>query len=374
MTKWFEIFRTGTHKDSAGAERTWTEADLDTIVSKYNPSEHEAPIVIGHPEINAPAWGWIARLKRVGQVLMAKPKDVVPEFAEMVKRGLFKKRSMSVYEDMTLRHVGFLGAMPPAVKGLSDIRFTAADKALTIEFDEFRVPMIGRILQRIREFIIDKFDTDTADKVVAGWEIEDLQRDLTTKDEITAFSEEGKKGKEEEDMEKITELETKIKQLEQSVSSYAEKDKTKEQELAALRKDLDKERLGRRRQDFNAFCDGLVVEGKLTPAQKAQALDFMEILQGSAEYEFAEGDGKVKKQPLEAFKTFLTALPKQVEFSEAATKKKASTITGKAGEKIEALIQEKLKADKALNYSDAFSLVQRENPQLAEEYATEIKG
>jgi hypothetical protein len=69
---WFEIFKAGTHQDSAGNERTWSEEDLDTIVSKYNPAEHEAPIVIGHPTDNAPAWGWVEGLKREGTRLYAK--------------------------------------------------------------------------------------------------------------------------------------------------------------------------------------------------------------------------------------------------------------------------------------------------------------
>ena len=373
---WFEIFKAGTHQDSAGNEKTWSEADLDTIVSKYNPSEHEAPIVIGHPKDNAPAWGWIEGLKREGISLFAKAKDVVPEFKEMVNKGLFKKRSISLYPDFTLRHVGFLGAIPPAVKGLADVQFSE-DNLTTIEFEEYRVPMIGRIFQRLREWLIEKFDTDTADRIVGSWEIDELKKDipLDAQDEkITNAFKEGNKGKEDKDMDKVAELEAKIKQLEKEVSDFAEKDKTKEQQIANLRLDLEKEQTEKRKTDFNTYCDGLVTEGKLTPVQKVLAVDFMEILSGTAEYEFTEGDAKEKKAPLEAFKTFLTALPKQVEFSEKATKDKASSLTGNTAEKIEALIQDKLKADKALNYNEALTAVQKENPQLAEEYATEIKG
>jgi len=54
---------------------------------------------------------------------MAKIKDLVPEFTEMLKKGLFKKRSIALYPDLALRHIGFLGAVAPAVKGLADIKF-----------------------------------------------------------------------------------------------------------------------------------------------------------------------------------------------------------------------------------------------------------
>lgn len=175
-------------------------------------------------------------------------------------------------------------------------------------------------------------------------------------------------------MDKIVELEEKIKQLEGSLSEYAEKEKAKDAELAGLKQALEKEMAEKRQAEFNAFCDSLVTDGRLTPAQKPLVMDFMEILSVVTEYEFAEGDRRVKKSPLEAFKGLLTTLPVQVEFKEMARKDKASSLTGKATEKIEALIQDKLKADKTLNYNEAFTLVQKENLQLAEEYATEIKG
>lgn len=313
-----EIFKTGTHTDAAGNTRTWTEEDLDSIAAKYNPAGHEAPVVIGHPKDNAPAFGWVEGLERKGSVLYAKLKDLIPEFVDAVKKGLYKKRSISLYPDMTLRHVGFLGAMPPAVKGLADVAFSEAE-AVTIEFADYRVSMVGRIFQRIREFFIDKYDTETADKIISNWEIEELQREIKEPEAETAsaFNEGG------HEMDKIQELETKLKEKETALSEFAEKDKAKEDEIAKLRKELDEEKSKQRQSEFNAFCEGLMREGKLTPAMKPQVMDFMEILHQGGEYEFAEAEGKVKKHPLMVFKSFLKSLPKQVEFSEVATKDKA---------------------------------------------------
>ncbi len=131
--KWFAIFKTGKHTDSSGNTKEWTEADLDKIVESYDPTKHEAPIVIGHPKTNAPAFGWIEKLKRVGDTLYALPKQLANEFVEMVNKGLFKKRSISLYPDGTLRHVGFLGAQPPAVKGLPDVLFDENDNSINYE-------------------------------------------------------------------------------------------------------------------------------------------------------------------------------------------------------------------------------------------------
>lgn len=301
-----EIFRSGTHTDSAGNTRTWTNEDLDAIAAKYDPANHEAPVVIGHPKDNAPAFGWVEGLERKGSVLYAKLKDLVPEFVEAVKKGLYKKRSISLYPDMTLRHIGFLGAMPPAVKGLADAAFSESE-AVTIEFADYRD------------------NPDTADRIVGSWEIEELQRQAKEPEAVSpAFNEGG------QEMDKIQELETKLREKETALSEFAEADKAKEYEIARLRKELDEERAKQRTAEFQSFCEGLIREGRLTPAMKPCVLDLMEILSGSGEYEFSEGDAKVKAQPVEKFKAFLNRLPKQVEFGETARKDKAADNASRA--------------------------------------------
>jgi len=135
LTDWFEIFRTGTWTDASGNTREWTTGDLDTIVRNYKPEDREAPLVIGHPETDSPAYGWVEGVKRVGEVLLAKGKDVVKEFEEMVKQGLFKNRSIRLSPDGSrLLHVGFLGAVAPAVKGLATINFKEGGCVMDLEF------------------------------------------------------------------------------------------------------------------------------------------------------------------------------------------------------------------------------------------------
>jgi len=322
--KWVEVFRAGTHTDSAGNTRTWTIEDLDTIVQKYNPEYHEAPVVIGHPKDNAPAFGWVEALKREGDKLLAKFRQVVPEFAEMVKKGLFKKRSISFYPDLTLRHVGFLGAMPPAVKGLADVAFSEG-QGITIEFEEYRVSMIGRILRRLREFLIDKFDLETADRVVNEWEVDELTQEIVQPEEIKAesFSEKEK----EEDMGQFEELQKQLEEQKKLLSEFKESLKQKDtqieelkQQNAELKNQLETTISEKKKAEFEQFCDQLLDEGKLTPAQKTVVLDFMAILDGVGKYEFSEGG---EKEVLSAFKEFLNGLPKQVELGEVATKPKA---------------------------------------------------
>jgi len=133
----FEILKTGKFTSSNGVEKEFNLSDLEKIAADYNPSVSEAPIVIGHPKTNDPAYGWIDSLKVSGDKLIASAKQIVPEFLESLKNGLFKKRSVSLTPDGYLRHVGFLGAELPAVKGLADISFSddrSADESF--EFSE----------------------------------------------------------------------------------------------------------------------------------------------------------------------------------------------------------------------------------------------
>ena len=132
----FEILKTGSFTNSQGKEVNFSQSDLEKIASSYDPTISEAPIVIGHPKSNDPAYGWIDSLKVNGDKLIASASKIVPEFLNAVKEGLFKKRSVSLNPDNSLRHVGFLGAALPAVKGLADLQFEDATDENIIEFSE----------------------------------------------------------------------------------------------------------------------------------------------------------------------------------------------------------------------------------------------
>lgn len=170
-----EIFRAGRRLDANGNEVSITAEDLATIAKNYNTQTHEAPIVVGHPKHDTPAYGWIKSLVAQGDVLKAEPAQVDAAFAEMVKEGKFKKISAAFYlphsvnnpakEGFYLRHVGFLGAMPPAVKGLKDPVFAdgACDYVVFGE-DEDAEDDKTTLWQKVREFVIDAFSLEVADK------------------------------------------------------------------------------------------------------------------------------------------------------------------------------------------------------------------
>lgn len=256
MTQWMEVFRAGKHVSSSGAERDWSVDDLVRMAEAYDPTIHQAPLVVGHPKDNDPAYGWVKALKVDGNTLLAMPDQVEPAFAELVKAGRYKKRSISLYPDGTLRHVGFLGAQPPAVKGLKDIEF-AGSAADTYEFA----------------------DTEDADMT----ELEKLQQELAAE-----------RKKREAAEGKVEQAEAGKKQAENNFA-----------ELQAQAK----------KQEIAAFIDLGVKEGKILPAWKEQGLaEFMGALDGRTEtYEFSEGK---KEAPAEWFKRFIHSFAEHPLFKE----------------------------------------------------------
>ncbi len=141
-----EIFRAGTHTDSNGTQRTFTLADVQAMAASYNPQRHEAPLVLGHPSDNKPAYGWVKNLHATadGRLLMLAD-QIDPAFADGVQSGRFKKRSASFYPPGSsanptpgqwhLKHVGWLGAQAPAVKGLADASFGMPSRDGAISFE-----------------------------------------------------------------------------------------------------------------------------------------------------------------------------------------------------------------------------------------------
>ena len=181
-----EIFRAGTYTATDGSKLTVTSADLAGIADRYDPGAAEAPLVVGHPQINAPAYGWVKSLRAEGDLLFAAPHQVDADFAALVKGNKFKKRSASFFrpgsagnptpDALYLRHVGFLGATPPAVHGLRDVSFSADADAAVVEFaaaeQSWVFGAISRLFRRLRDDMVARNGVEEADKLLSQWEID----------------------------------------------------------------------------------------------------------------------------------------------------------------------------------------------------------
>lgn len=129
------IARTGSFTDSQGRPQAFSESDLDTIASSYDPKKLEAPLVFGHPRDNEPAFGWVTSLQREGRKLFAQFAQVPDTVRQLVNDGRYRYVSMSLMPDRKrLRHVGLLGAAVPAIEGLGAVSLSGCDDSITVDF------------------------------------------------------------------------------------------------------------------------------------------------------------------------------------------------------------------------------------------------
>jgi len=131
------IFKAGLHTSGNGITRAYSAAELAACAAAYDPRRYPAPLVVGHPSDNTPAYGWVARLVAEGDDLYAEVGTIDPLLADAIRVGMYRKISASLYLPesavnpvpgvLYLRHVGLLGGAAPAVKGLTPVTLAEAD-------------------------------------------------------------------------------------------------------------------------------------------------------------------------------------------------------------------------------------------------------
>lgn len=303
---WIEIFRGGKQADSEGREHDG-DALIERAVTGFNAAEHEPPIVIGHPKDNAPAYGWVEGLrssvKDGVKVLLMKAREVVPEFEDMVRRGLFKKRSASFYPDGRLRHVGFLGAAPPAVKGLADLKFEAGEEVISfiggLSHHYQKADQGGEKMDKFKEFL----------EFLAFWK--KAEKDGLIPGAEASAAGAGAQGAQYTEADLAARIEAAKKEA---------ADKAKAEAQAEFAEAQKKNRIEARKAEIAGWINQGVKDGKILPAWKDGGIvAFMEGLEAEETIQFAEGVA-AKMTPVEWFKGFLGQFSASPLFKEFATK------------------------------------------------------
>lgn len=340
-----EIFRTGTHVSASGQEANYSADDLAAIATAYDPEVYSAPIVVGHPKTDAPAYGWIKSLKFEDDKLIAEADHVDQDFQELVKAGRYRNVSASFYLPnhksnpspgvMALRHVGFLGAKPPAVKGLKAVQFDDEPEEVvefaTVESAGWGLRSAARLFRRFRDWLIETDGLETADRVIPEWDVSGIEEAARETDQpanpAPQFSENPETdpsetetpapedaprllgGTKETDMPKTTDTENTDHEAREAAL------KAREKEIADKEAAFAEAEAKRRHKDNEAFVSALVADGKFAPGHKDATVAFMDSLDHQDVVEFGEGDEN-KQTPLEFFKGLLTKGGTVIDFSE----------------------------------------------------------
>lgn len=294
-----EIFRAGRHIDDQGTAHQFSEADLNGMAASYDPALREAPLTVGHPENNLPAYGWVKGVARnASGALVMNPHQVEPQFAEMVQAGRFKKRSASFYPPAApnnptpgkwyLRHVAFLGAQPPAVAGLKDIQFSTADATAdgAVSFSESvqsaNLPPSANLAPVTPLPIPVKQEKPPMTP-------EEMQAQIDAANKKTADANAAREAAEKTAKESAAQL-----------ASFAESAKAQ------------------RHAGHVSFAEGEVKAGRLLPKDKGAAVAVLNLLAESQPVEFSEGDSTKKVTPVEWLKGLIAAAKPVVSFGEHA--------------------------------------------------------
>lgn len=312
LSGWVHAFYAGTHTDKNGNTVTLTQDDLDDIVRNHTPVPH----VIGHPEENHPAYAWTAEVKREGDNLFVKSSDINADFSDAIESKAFPNRSASLVKTdngWKLRHIGWLGAVPPALEKLHSAEFSnSIPDGVSFEFSEgddvalefcgydagVAVGTVGRLFQGIRDFFIEKWGLEKAEQIIPSWEldyIQDKSNDLKHSDDddtiapSTSFSQPTK----DNTMTTFTQ-----DQLDDAVAK-AKADVTAEfsQKNQQLQDDLKAEQDKQRHAQFSTQADALIKDSKLKPADKDAWVAFaMQCEHEATVVAFSQGDGDDKKE------------------------------------------------------------------------------
>lgn len=143
---------------------------VSNLAKSYDPeNNHEAPAILGHdadsdtkPNDGAPAFGWLERLYSNDKGLYG-DFDVTPEFAKWIRSKYYKKLSISFYPKDSpmspvpnvpyIRHVAFLGAEAPVVKGLEPYMLAENLQLTEITMDENLIEETGMTTEIAEEWL-----------------------------------------------------------------------------------------------------------------------------------------------------------------------------------------------------------------------------
>ena len=130
---WIEIARTGRFRDAAGVAVEIGQPHLERLAATDLTAG--VPLVFGHPRVEDPAYGWVDELRVQGDRLLAKLRDVPEAVRSLVRAGHYRHVSIRATPDLgRLRHVGLLGAVPPAIEGLKPVELAAPDGSVDLVF------------------------------------------------------------------------------------------------------------------------------------------------------------------------------------------------------------------------------------------------
>jgi len=340
-----EVFRTGVWNGDP-----YTVNDLDEMVKAFSDLKEKrgVPLKLGHDDEQNilqndgfPAAGWITKLKRVGDRLVASFKNVPAKIKEFIEAKAYHPVSSEIwwnYKDKetgkiyprVLTAVALLGADIPAVSSLNDWGKFYTEKGQA---------------EAIKTYTLKASEGKST-----------FTEDAMTPEQIEALKKENEA-------------------LKKNLTDTEARAATAEQQAAAVAEQLKKHGEQKRQEDILVFVDSSIKEGKLLPKEKDQVIALMSSIDDTKVVKFSTDGKEVEMGARKLFETIVNGMAKRVDFSEKTGDVEGET--GQTNKKDEATdrsqklygLAKKYESDhekEKVTFREAVRIVSKEHPELVE--------
>lgn len=349
----------------------YKQKDLDLLAKNFPllQTTVKPPLVLGHGDqtllqaSGLPAAGWVSKLKRVGDKLLADFSNVPRAVAAILKNKGYKRVSVEIYPNyqapngarygLTLARVALLGAAIPAIKTLKDIEALYSGN---LEHNETKE--VVYMADEVKDEIIDEETEELKDK-----------EQKPEKPTETAVPDTDKKTETADKPEVSNDpmLMTELRQMKVNYDELKSKLDSSSTIINVLQDQLAEQKAAAQLVYDEKFLDEMTAEGKLPPAVRSKALKLMGHLRtAQTPLKYTElVDGKeVEKEStvLDVFREMLTDLSVTIQMAETAT----GTESTKPGSKSSTFADEYKKDGYEVTGTDTVAEVDKRVKELRE--------
>lgn len=324
-----EIFATGTWHN-----KPFTESDLDKIVQSFKclGDKLKPYLKLGHDDNQAllqkdgyPSAGWITDLKRKGDKLVASFRDVPKVIADLIEKRAYKRISSELYMDyeagsnkfpLVLKAVALLGGDTPEVTSLSDVVALYNHSNLKATAYTFTTEELLEEKKEIKKESEAKKMTELELKIALSKREEELRLEFASKEQSLKAELEAKIAEELEQykskVDTATEVLSQFGKAEDLKSFINELQKEKAQ-ITEKEREYNQVLLNAKKAEVEHFCDQMISENKVLPAQKEMLSKLLLTADSSPELlEFSKTDAfglKEKMKMKDVLMCFVSSYP-----------------------------------------------------------------
>jgi hypothetical protein len=351
---WVEALQAGTFTDMHGTKVTFTESDLDRIVSAFEATKDtlKPPVRLGTHNPLGIAGGWIGGMRRVGTDLQVQLQDLLPGIKEMFEKKLYRTVSAGVKFGkevaghkwaMVMDHLAVLGEHLPAIKTLKDIQALMSEE----QAKAYDLPAVEDEVHVFEVFQEEEENTMADEHKVDAKAFDNL-------------------------LERFSALEVKLSEATTAQSEAAEKlaaEKTRadeaEKKLEMQKVELAEKASKASMAELTEYCDAKVKDMKMSPKAKDALLKDVQV-------QFSEsGEALI---PWSAVKAFTEAGGLAPKGEQGGAGDEDLGDPKDVAKELDAKVVELMEKHEGLDYSTAARRVYQANPELAKAHQALYEG